>query len=311
MLNLAAADTIAGVASAASQVTCTIFGMELSGSTETYKVLYQGQLAAAAATIYTVPASTTAFVKSIAVVNNDASTRTFTLYRGGTANANKIIGPISLPAGYSAWFTSEGWHVLTDQGQVLGVGATGATGSTGSTGSQGPQGNAGPAPAGQLYLSAAGMWPSVTSGCAAATLIEMSTNKQAVYVLDFDPASVEYAQCQVAMPSDWNAGTITANFYWAVNASVTTVARWGIQGASLADNEAIDVAWGTGVSVDDTAQSGAHELYKSAATGAVTIAGAGASELVMFRIYREANHANDTMTQDARLIGVMINFTRS
>ena len=53
MLTLAAADTLAGVASAASQVTCTIFGMELNAGTEVYKVLDQRQLASSAATIYT------------------------------------------------------------------------------------------------------------------------------------------------------------------------------------------------------------------------------------------------------------------
>ncbi len=111
MLTLAAADTLAGVASAGSKVTCTIFGMELNGTTETYKVLDQRQLAASVATIYTVPGSTTAFVKSVTVVNTDAvSAQTFQLFRGGTAGANAITPIINLPAGGSANYEDgKGW----------------------------------------------------------------------------------------------------------------------------------------------------------------------------------------------------------
>ena len=62
----------------------------------TYKKLYQGQLAAAAATLYTVPGSTTAIIKTIVVVNDNASNRTFSLYHDGTANTN-LITPLTWP----------------------------------------------------------------------------------------------------------------------------------------------------------------------------------------------------------------------
>lgn len=117
---LAAADTLAGVASVASQVTCTIYGLQLSGGTETYQVLYQGQLPAAAATIYTVPGSTTAFVRSIDVVNNDASARTFQLFRGGTAAANAITPVFTLGAGCMACYEDGlGWQFYTASGQLM------------------------------------------------------------------------------------------------------------------------------------------------------------------------------------------------
>jgi hypothetical protein len=72
MLTLAASDTLAGGASAATQLTCTVFGMEFNSSTlaETYKVLDQRQLAASPATIYTATANGPTFVRSITVVNN-------------------------------------------------------------------------------------------------------------------------------------------------------------------------------------------------------------------------------------------------
>lgn len=120
MLTLATTNTIAGDASVASQLTCTIMGMELNGTTEVYKPLYQGQLAAAAATIYTAPASTTTFVKSIMVVNNDTSVRTFRLYINGTAAANAITPLYEVqPGGQAVYEDGAGWTFYTANGIML------------------------------------------------------------------------------------------------------------------------------------------------------------------------------------------------
>ena len=111
MLTLAAGDTLAGVASAGSTVTCTIFGMELNAGTETYQVLDQRQLASSVATIYTAATATEAFVRSISVVNTDTvSAQTFQLFQGGTTAANAITPVINLPAGGSANYEDgKGW----------------------------------------------------------------------------------------------------------------------------------------------------------------------------------------------------------
>lgn len=121
MLLLAAADTLAGVAQAASKVTCTIFGMELNAGTEVYKVLDQRQLAAAAATIYTAPGSTQSFIRSISVINTDvANPQTFQLFRGGTAAANAITPIFIIPAGGCAVYEDGlGWQVFNNLGQAL------------------------------------------------------------------------------------------------------------------------------------------------------------------------------------------------
>ena len=120
MITLAAADTLAAGASVASMLTSTIFGMELSGTTEVYKPLDQRQLAAAPATIYTVPGSTTAFVKSIMVVNNDTVIRTFRLFKGGTANVNALTPNFSLlPGGCAVYEDALGWQFFNSTGQIL------------------------------------------------------------------------------------------------------------------------------------------------------------------------------------------------
>lgn len=118
MLTLAAADTLAAAAQTATTVSLTIFGMELVGTTETYKVLYQGQPGTSAATVYTAPA--TAFVKSISVVNTAGSAQTFALYRGGTAAVNRLTPDLTLPGGgWATWEDGLGWQVYRSTGQIL------------------------------------------------------------------------------------------------------------------------------------------------------------------------------------------------
>jgi hypothetical protein len=115
MIILEANSTLAGGASAASQLTCTVFGMELNGTTETYKTLYQGQLSDTAATLYTATANGPSFIRTITVVNTNATTAyTFQFFRGGTANSNAISPIFTLSAGGSATYEDGvGWSIST------------------------------------------------------------------------------------------------------------------------------------------------------------------------------------------------------
>ena len=137
MLTLATADTIAGVATSATTVTFTIFGMELNGTTETYKCLAQGQLGNSAATIYTAPASNISLVKSIYLVNTNATTvQSVQLFRGGTAAANAITPIIQIPSGASAVYEDgQGWQIVlpTVAGALLSAVLTADTASQTST----------------------------------------------------------------------------------------------------------------------------------------------------------------------------------
>jgi len=171
--------------------------------------------------------------------------------------------------------------------------------------------SAGVAPDGQLFLTAAGGFPSTTNGCAEPDKKEYGTNDVDMYNLAFDNVSDEFAQWTVAMPSDWDAGTVTAVFYWTCatgNGSAAETVKFHIQGRSYADNDALDQAFGMDVGVLDTWIAD-NDLHTTSATGAATIVGAGASELVQFRIHR--NTSEDTLHGDALLLGTMITFNRS
>ena len=162
---------------------------------------------------------------------------------------------------------------------------------------------------GRAYLTAAGGWPSTTSGCAPAALIEYGTYGVDTYVLAFDSATDEFAQW-AAMLAGWNGGTITAQFIWACTGGVATqTVEWNIQGRSYGDNEAIDQAWGTAVAVIDTWQDD-DTVHISSETAAVTLAGTPAvGELVLFRIHRDVS--DDDLGVDAQLLMVIIKYTRS
>jgi hypothetical protein len=124
MLTLNAADTIAADADVATQITCTIEGMELATGVETYKTLYQGQLAAAAATVYTAPASTQSFVKSIHVVNTDTVSHTFQLFINGTTASHAITPVITLPVNGMAVYGEHGWRLFGPNGELFTTGGT-------------------------------------------------------------------------------------------------------------------------------------------------------------------------------------------
>ncbi len=64
--------------------------------TFTIKALADGQLPAAAAALYTVPAATSAIIKTITISNTDAVTRTVNLYLN-VSGVNRRILPQNMP----------------------------------------------------------------------------------------------------------------------------------------------------------------------------------------------------------------------
>lgn len=161
-----------------------------------------------------------------------------------------------------------------------------------------------------IILSAAGGSPTTTIGCGGPTKVEAGTNDIDYYALEFDTTTEERAFWGLVMPDSYNGGTVTAQFIW-TNASglAAETVTWGIKALSLADDEAIDQAYGSEVTVADTfiAQG---DVHISAATSAITIGGTPAGgEYVVFNVGRKT--ASDDLTGDARLLAVKIEYTVS
>jgi len=161
----------------------------------------------------------------------------------------------------------------------------------------------------KLIVPAGSMLPRVTNG-AEATQEEYTTNDVMVEYLLFDGTTKEYATFNLTMPLNWDAGTIKAKFKWdaATGASAADGVRWGIQGVSLTDDDAIDAAAGTAQEVTD-AVIAVGDMHETSATGACTIAGSpAAGHMVHFVVYRDPTHADDDMAEDAKLIEVVIQY---
>jgi hypothetical protein len=114
------------------------------------------------------------------------------------------------------------------------------------------------------------------------------------------------------MPSDYNGGTVTCVFIWMTNGTSTNSVVWQVKARGYTDSQTLDQAWGTAATVTDSGTATANQVLISAATGALTIGGSpAASGLVQFNFFRDPTNGSDNLAQTARLIGVMISYTRS
>jgi hypothetical protein len=160
-----------------------------------------------------------------------------------------------------------------------------------------------------IYIPASGMTAATTNGAASAQL-ESTTNKINYAVLDFDGATAEYAHFNIAMPKGWDEGTVTFQVFWATTNTGTAGVAWGLQGVAISDADTIDTAFGTAVYVTDAGQSSAAKLYVTAESSSVTIGGTPAEgDLCYFRLSRDPSNGSDTMTEDARFIGIKLFYT--
>lgn len=160
-----------------------------------------------------------------------------------------------------------------------------------------------------LWIAASQWIPRTTTGVGVDST-ETTTNRQNFDQLLFDAATDEFAQALVVMPTNYNAGQVTARFYWTATTGSGAVV-WGLQGLAYSDDDALDTATGTAQTVTDTLLA-ANDMMISGATSAVTIGGTpGANKAVQFQIYRDADAGGDTLAVDARLLGVEISYTSS
>lgn len=161
-----------------------------------------------------------------------------------------------------------------------------------------------------IYIAAGAMRPSVSGGCAVLAAAATTANRPDILSLDFDPATDEFAQFGFVMPKKWNEGTVTARFHWTHGATTTNFAViWGLQAVAVSNDDTIDVAYGTAVTVTDTGGT-TNDLYTSDETSAITVAGTPAAEdMVYFRVYRDADAGGDTLAVDAKLLGITLYIT--
>lgn len=156
-----------------------------------------------------------------------------------------------------------------------------------------------------LWIGAGAMTPPSTGGAAAAT-IQTTTNVITYDAFKFDGATAESVWFNLRMPDEWNRGTVKAIICWEPDTSGTGAVVWGVAGVADSDNDVIDTAIGSEVTVADSVLA-VGRLHVTTATAEITVGGSPAlGDVIAFRIRRIPTDVGDTMTQDACLIGVAI-----
>jgi len=156
------------------------------------------------------------------------------------------------------------------------------------------------------------MWASTTSGATGLTKRELTTNNVDIQVWGFGDTGTDlYTQFSWTIPKEWDAGTITAEFFWTATGGSVGIVVWGIQGRAFANDNPLDGAWGGLFAITDPWIAD-DDLHISSAPSPVTIAGTPvAGDMVQFRVVRNGANASDTFAATAELLGVRINYTTS
>ena len=149
-----------------------------------------------------------------------------------------------------------------------------------------------------------------TTNPADAAQVETTATRPDLKVFDFDASTKQYTQFSVAMPKSWNEGTVTYQVYWSPSTTNTGNAIFGLQGVACADNDTIDVAYGTAIEVTDAGIGTVEDQQITSESSAMTVAGSpAAGEQTYFQLYRDAADGSDTFTGECRVLGVKIFYT--
>jgi len=158
-----------------------------------------------------------------------------------------------------------------------------------------------------LYIPAAAIRPTITNGAQAVAVTENTALRPNYSALQFDASSDESAQFHIAMPDNWDEGTVRFQIYMSQGSTGSGGIAIGVQCVALADNDTFDTNYGSIVLYHLTAKATPNDLMVSdvpPAASAVTIAGSpSTSELTYCRIFRDVSDAGDTLSEDAALIG--------
>ena len=161
-----------------------------------------------------------------------------------------------------------------------------------------------------IGVASGGIFPATTNGCAALAQAETTTNKINYKYLAFDASAVEYAWVWFPTPKSYNASTFTMRLVWTHPATTTNFGVvWQVEMLAVANDDALDTAVGTAVTVTDTGGT-TQDFYTSPETGAITPSNTAAKQdWIACRISRLATDGSDTMAVDAHLIGVEVYFS--
>jgi hypothetical protein len=154
----------------------------------------------------------------------------------------------------------------------------------------------------EIYIDAGAM----LTGLSGASPVTSAVNSISYDGYDFDAATTGYSQFKVTL-ADYDLGAIKTKFRW-TSASTGSVV-WGVQAYGAGDGESINPTWSVAQEVTDTYVTGSG-IHISAATSSFVPSGSVQSgDSLFFRLYRNASSASDTISTNATLLGVSVQYT--
>lgn len=158
-----------------------------------------------------------------------------------------------------------------------------------------------------IFIPAAAMTARTTNGAASGTT-ELATNDVMLSSLDFDQTTEEGAGFFILMPKSWNESTVTFRPVWTA-ASGSGGVVWGLAAYAFSDDDAMDTAVSGQQTSTDTLIT-ANDCHLGPESSAITIGGTPAEmDFVYFEITREVANGSDTLSADAKLLGIHVYIT--
>jgi hypothetical protein len=157
----------------------------------------------------------------------------------------------------------------------------------------------------KIWIPAAAMTPSQTTGASTGQVFTASSG-HTIDTLNFLSGSGQSAYFNVSFPKVWNKSPVTPVLYWTTTGNVGTI-NWGVAAAGIDDGTRLDILYNQGTTITDSTISG---NYLHQTTGApLTISGTLMDdEHCYFKVYRSAG---GTLSDEAKLLGVGIEYTQT
>lgn len=161
----------------------------------------------------------------------------------------------------------------------------------------------------RIFFSPTAGTPTTTGGAADAAKYQTSANLINTYWVSFDASTVEKWQTTFTLPENYDGGTFTAAVEWTgLNDPTNNGVVWGVKGMCVDNDDPIDTAFGSAVTVTDTTIA-SYDLHRTAETSAITFGGTPAGgDRCWLEVSRDAVAAGDTVSTDVNFMGAWITY---
>lgn len=160
------------------------------------------------------------------------------------------------------------------------------------------------------YLDAFSLVPPAT---AAAQLDLITGTNFPIPVLAFDASTEENAYSKPFVVNNYGSGNLTVTFFWMADTATSGDVIWGASiAAATANTDSAGYeskAFATAQTVTDTHLGTNADRLMSAALTLSNLDSLASGDMCVLRVYRDSDDAADTMTGDAFLVGVLVEYS--